>query len=266
MCRCSTGRTRGSPAQTGRRSACSIIRRPARTERQPLSVQALRRDDGERGSVKSYLAQRASWAVTFARGRWMLQPLSHCKGFSTRRTIEGRGGPRSGVNETRPAIPGTVNRLDRSPLRRASCGQAGASLDPRSPVRPLSYAESATYPYQHNESPLPFAALDRLRVENPKLSPRGTVAPSHIADAHNPAAHNPAASDLTRPRPHAHLPDIEVEPMPKRTDIHSIMIIAPARSSSARPASSTTPVPRPARPSAPRATASSWSTPTPPPS
>ena len=51
--------------------------------------------------------------------------------------------------------------------------------------------------------------------------------------------------------------------MPRRTDISSILVIGVrARSSSARPASSTTPAPRPAACCARRASGSSWSTPT----
>ena len=50
--------------------------------------------------------------------------------------------------------------------------------------------------------------------------------------------------------------------MPRRTDIQPSWSSAPARSSSARPASSTTPAPRPAGCCARRACGSSWSTPT----
>ena len=49
-CRCSTARTRGWPAPTGRRSACNTIRRRVPgPSRQPLSVPALRRDDRPAG-------------------------------------------------------------------------------------------------------------------------------------------------------------------------------------------------------------------------
>jgi hypothetical protein len=54
------------------------------------------------------LRRRGSFVVGFARGRWRVLRLNDGRGFLTRRTIEGRGGPRICVKATRKN-----NRADR---------------------------------------------------------------------------------------------------------------------------------------------------------
>ncbi len=105
---------------------------------------------------------------------------------------------------------------------------------------------------------------------------RPTCGDPRIAVRRQPAGHGPdRPSGLLFPGPSRSEPrparcGLSVRPlhrndgvkMPKRTDIQSASSSsAPARSSSARPASSTIPAPRPARRCAKRATGSSWSTP-----